>query len=156
MEKLYELATERDYDLIVLDTPPTAHALDFLEAPDRMLDFLGNETARALLAPAPAPGALGLKLFQLGGGYVAKTLARFTGGECSRDLGEFMAGVPGHVRGVQGPRGRGARRCSRRREVGFVLVSSRRARVSVDEALVLPRAAPRRVDADRGRWWRTG
>ena len=58
MEKLHELATDRDYDLIVLDTPPTAHALDFLEAPDRMLDFLGNETARALLAPALGAGPI--------------------------------------------------------------------------------------------------
>ena len=53
MEKLYELATDRDYDLIVLDTPPTAHALDFLDAPARILDFLGNDAARAL----PRPGA---------------------------------------------------------------------------------------------------
>src|SRR5512146_210494 len=62
MEKLYELATERDYDLIVLDTPPTAHALDFLEAPDRILDFLGNATARTLLAPAFTAGKLGMRL----------------------------------------------------------------------------------------------
>src|SRR4029077_15062888 len=37
VEKLYELATERDYDLVVLDTPPTIHALDFLDAPNRVL-----------------------------------------------------------------------------------------------------------------------
>src|SRR5919206_196182 len=73
---LHELARSDAYDLIVLDTPPTAHALDFLEAPRRILDFLGNETARALLAPAGRPG---LKLVQLGGTYVAKTPARFTG-----------------------------------------------------------------------------
>ena len=73
MEKLYELATERDYDLVVLDTPPTAHALDFLDAPDRILDFLGNETARALLLPALSAGKLGLRVFQLGGAYVART-----------------------------------------------------------------------------------
>jgi anion-transporting ArsA/GET3 family ATPase len=52
MEKLHELAADRDYDLLVLDTPPTAQALDFLDAPARILDFLGSDAARTFLAPA--------------------------------------------------------------------------------------------------------
>jgi anion-transporting ArsA/GET3 family ATPase len=133
MEKLYELATERDYDLVVLDTPPTAHALDFLDAPERVLDFLGNDTARGLLAPAVSAGKLGLKLFQLGGTYVVKTLARFTGAEVLTDLGEFMASFQGMYEGFK-DRAAAVRELFGRPEVGFVLVSSAAPR-SVDEAL---------------------
>lgn len=134
MEKLYELATERDYDLIVLDTPPTAHALDFLEAPDRILDFLGNETARAMLAPALHAGKLGLRLFQMGSTYVAKTLARFTGGEVLQDLADFLAGFHGMYEGFE-RRAAAVRALLSERGVGFVLVASA-SPLSVDEALV--------------------
>jgi anion-transporting ArsA/GET3 family ATPase len=133
MEKLYELATERDYDLVVLDTPPTAHALDFLEAPDRMLDFLGNETARTLLAPAAAAGRFGLKLFQLGGSYAAKTLARFTGGDVLADLAELMGSFQGMYEGFKN-RAAAVRTLLAQPDVGFVIVSSASPR-SVDEAL---------------------
>ncbi|GEJ56088.1 ArsA family ATPase [Anaeromyxobacter diazotrophicus] len=133
MEKLYELATERDYDLIVLDTPPTAHALDFLDAPDRILDFLGNDTARTLLAPALSAGRVGLKLFQLGGSYVAKTMARFTGAEVLEDLAEFMATFQGMYGGFK-DRAAAVRALLAEPQVGFVLTSSASPR-AVDETL---------------------
>jgi anion-transporting ArsA/GET3 family ATPase len=133
MEKLYELATDRDYDLIVLDTPPTAHALDFLEAPDRVLDFLGNETARTILAPAIGAGKLGLRLAQLGGGYVAKTLARFTGQEVLADLGDFLQSFQGMYEGFK-ERAGAVRELLSRAEVGFVLVASS-SEASIEEAL---------------------
>ena len=133
MEKLYELATDRDYDVIVLDTPPTAHALDFLEAPDRILDFLGNETARALLAPAAAAGKLGLRLAQLGGGYIAKTLARFTGQAVLADLGDFLQSFQGMYEGFK-ERAAAVHALLSRPEVGFVLVTSP-SPVAIDEVL---------------------
>ncbi len=52
MERLYELHGEGNYDLIVVDTPPTRNALDFLEAPDRMADFFSSRFLRLLTAPA--------------------------------------------------------------------------------------------------------
>lgn len=133
MEKLYELATDRDYDLIVLDTPPTAHALDFLEAPDRILDFLGNETARAILAPALGAGRIGLRLAQIGSGYIAKTLARFTGAEVLADLGDFLQSFQGMYDGFK-ERAAAVRALLAREDVGFVLVASP-ASASIDEAL---------------------
>ena len=51
MERLYELHTSGAYDLIVVDTPPTRHALDFLEAPERMAEFFSSRLLRWLLAP---------------------------------------------------------------------------------------------------------
>ena len=135
MEKLYELATDRDYDLIVLDTPPTAHALDFLDAPDRIIDFLGNDHARTLLAPAMGAGRLGLRLAQFGSTYVAKTLARFTGADLLRDLAEFMAGFQGMYEGFK-ERAAAVRGLLARPDTGFVLVASP-SPLSIDEALAL-------------------
>ena len=51
MERLYELHTEGKYDLIVVDTPPTRNAIDFLEAPQRMSDFFSSRLLRWLIAP---------------------------------------------------------------------------------------------------------
>jgi anion-transporting ArsA/GET3 family ATPase len=132
MEKLYELATDRDYDLVVLDTPPTAHALDFLEAPTRVLDFLENESARRLLAPAIGAGRVSLRLAQLSGGYLAKVLARFTGAQVLADLGEFLASFHGMYEGFKRRAG-AVREMLGRPEVAFVVVSSP-AGASVDEA----------------------
>ena len=137
MEKLYELATDRDYDLIVLDTPPTAHALDFLEAPDRILDFLGNDTARTLLAPAIGAGRFGFRLAQLGSGYLAKGLARFTGQQALADLGEFLHGFQGMYEGFKA-RAASVRALLAGPEVGFVLVASPTP-PSLDEVLAFHR-----------------
>jgi anion-transporting ArsA/GET3 family ATPase len=133
MEKLYELSTERDYDLIVLDTPPTAHALDFLEAPDRILDFVGNETARKLFAPAIDAGRLGARILQVGTGFVAKTLSRFTGSDVLSDVGDFLGQFQGMYDGFK-DRASEVRSLLTRPEVGFVLVASP-SPLSVDEAL---------------------
>ena len=123
MEKLHELAADRDYDLIVLDTPPTAHALDFLDAPTRVLDFLGNDAARGLLAPALGAGRFGLRLAQRSGAYAARMLARFTGQQALADLGEFLQNFQGMYDGFK-QRAAAVRALLARPEVGFVLVTS--------------------------------
>jgi anion-transporting ArsA/GET3 family ATPase len=51
MERLYEIHTEGKYDLIVVDTPPTRNALDFLDAPQRMADFFSSRLLRWLIVP---------------------------------------------------------------------------------------------------------
>ena len=101
MEKVWELRNTSQAPLIVLDTPPTAHALDFLDAPNRILDFLDNESAKWLLTPALAAGKFGLKLFNLGGSYVAKTIARFTGTETLQALADFMLNMSGMNEGFR-------------------------------------------------------
>ena len=95
MEKLWQLHSQHRYQLLVLDTPPTAHALDFLDAPNRVLDFLDNDAARWLLRPALVAGRWGLQLFSFGGNYVAKTLAKLTGADTLRELAEFMLAISG-------------------------------------------------------------
>jgi anion-transporting ArsA/GET3 family ATPase len=95
LDKLHRLAESKQYDLLVLDTPPTAHAIDFLEAPKRVLDFLDNEAARWLLTPALAAGKVSLQLLNLGGSYAAKTLSKLTGAETLSELAQFMLSISG-------------------------------------------------------------
>lgn len=94
MERLYELYEETDYDLIVLDTPPTAHALDFLDAPQRLFDAL-DSTAFQWLARNARSNRFGLGLMKmgakLGANYVMKVISRFTGSNFLEDLAEFVS-----------------------------------------------------------------
>src|SRR5262249_45224610 len=101
MEKLWQLRSQRDYGVIVLDTPPTPHALAFLDAPNRILDFLENEAAKWLLTPALAAGKVGLQLFNLGGSYVAKTISKLTGTETLQELSNFMLAMSGLNQGFR-------------------------------------------------------
>lgn len=83
-EKLYELHQQGKYDLIVLDTPPTSHALDFLEAPNRLVEALNSRAMQFLYKPGRA------SLLGVGTGYVIKTLSKFTGSELLEELGAFL------------------------------------------------------------------
>lgn len=123
LEKLWQLRNQRDYGIIVLDTPPTAHALDFLEAPNRILDFLDNEAARWLLTPALSAGKVGLKLFNLGGTFIAKTLARITGTELLRELANFMLAIGGMNEDFR-DRARGVRDLLTSEATAFILVTT--------------------------------
>ncbi|MHB8879659.1 MAG: ArsA family ATPase [Myxococcaceae bacterium] len=101
MEKLWQLRNDRDYGVVVLDTPPTAHALDFLDAPNRVLDFLDNEAAKWLLTPALAAGKFGLRMFNLGGSFVARQISKLTGTETLQDLADFMLAMSGMNEGFK-------------------------------------------------------
>ncbi|MFW6057583.1 MAG: ArsA family ATPase [Persicimonas sp.] len=89
-ERLLELHTEEDYDLIVLDTPPTTHALDFLEAPVRLADAVENKALQWLYKPNLLTGSSGLGLFSVGTSYVIKALAKFTGTAFLDELTVFL------------------------------------------------------------------
>ncbi len=90
LEKLWELRSSGSYQLLVLDTPPTAHALDFLDAPARVLDFLGTDTARWLLKPALQGAKLGFRIFGIGGNLISRTLSRIVGAQTLSDLAAFL------------------------------------------------------------------
>lgn len=123
MEKLYALSEDGEYDLLVLDTPPTVHALDFLDAPNRLLDVLDNDAARWLLTPALAAGKIGLKLFNLGSSYLAHTIARFTGVETLTELAEFMLAFTGMYEGFK-ERAAATKALLGSDQTAFVLVTS--------------------------------
>jgi anion-transporting ArsA/GET3 family ATPase len=86
MEKLHELHQEGRYDLLVLDTPPTRNALDFLDAPRRLSTFIDSRSLKLFLAP----GRLGLKFLGRGSGAVFGVLERLTGIDLLRDMSDFF------------------------------------------------------------------
>jgi anion-transporting ArsA/GET3 family ATPase len=86
MEKVYELHEQGLYDLLVLDTPPTRNALDFLDAPERLHRFIDSQTLRVLLHPTRT----GLRLVSRGTGVAFSVLQRVTGVDVLRDVSEFF------------------------------------------------------------------
>ena len=91
MEKLGQLkrdAADR-YDLIVVDTPPSRSALDFLDAPERLSSFLDGRFVRILLTPARGPA----KLMTAGLGIVTSALSKILGGAFLTDLQTFLAAI---------------------------------------------------------------
>ena len=83
MEKLYELHMQGEFDLLVLDTPPTRNALDFLDAPERLHRFIDSRSLRFFLSP-------GVKLLGRGSGLLFAVLQRVTGIDLLRDLSAFF------------------------------------------------------------------
>jgi anion-transporting ArsA/GET3 family ATPase len=83
MEKLYELHMQGNFDLLVLDTPPTRNALDFLDAPERLHRFIDSRSLRFFLSP-------GVKLLGRGSGLLFAVLQRVTGIDLLRDLSDFF------------------------------------------------------------------
>jgi anion-transporting ArsA/GET3 family ATPase len=93
MEKLYQIHLEGRYDLIVLDTPPTKHALDFLEAPNRVRAFFDRSISQWFLKPYLTMSRLSLNLFNRTAGTVLRLVERFTGAEFLHDVSEFVTGL---------------------------------------------------------------
>jgi anion-transporting ArsA/GET3 family ATPase len=100
MEKLGQLRLEADrdpdnprWDLIVVDTPPSRSALDFLDAPKRLGSFLDGRFIRLLSAPAKAGGRAYLKVFSAGVNVVTKTLTKVLGGQMLSDVQTFVAAL---------------------------------------------------------------
>jgi anion-transporting ArsA/GET3 family ATPase len=90
VERLAEIYDQGRYDLIVLDTPPTRHALDFIDAPNKLYEALNNSALQWLYRPALASGKVGLGIFKLGARYIRRTIGKFTGGTLLQDLSVFL------------------------------------------------------------------
>ena len=138
MEKVYEVYNSRRYDLVVLDTPPTTNALDFLHAPDRILDVLDNNAMRIVLGPMLKAGKLGFKLLAAPSGLVLRTLARFTGSDFLRDLAGFMMAFEGMYEGFKERAGK-VKALLGSRDAAFVLVTSANP-LTIQEALFFHQA----------------
>jgi anion-transporting ArsA/GET3 family ATPase len=100
MEKLGQLRLEADrdpesprWDLIVVDTPPSRSALDFLDAPKRLGSFLDGRFIRLLAAPAKAGGRAYLKVFSAGVNIVTTTLSKVLGAQVLTDVQTFVAAL---------------------------------------------------------------
>jgi anion-transporting ArsA/GET3 family ATPase len=90
MEKLGQLAATKRWDLIVVDTPPSRSALDFLDAPQRMSKFLDGRMIRLLSAPARAGGRGLRKIVGAGFTLFAKAVSTILGGQMLADASAFV------------------------------------------------------------------
>jgi anion-transporting ArsA/GET3 family ATPase len=97
MEKLFELHAENRYDLLVLDTPPTRSALDFLEAPRRLMQFIEGRALQVFMRPT----GFGMRVFGRGTSVMFGVLRRVTGVEVLEDLSEFFQAFSGMVGGFR-------------------------------------------------------
>src|SRR6266571_2939454 len=132
MEKLLELVADERFDLVVLDTPPTRHALDFLEAPDRLMSFLDTSVLRFFLRPYFVAGRLTLKVATRTGAMAFRLIDRFLGLQFLQDLSEFFLAFEGMYEGFK-ERAEKVHELLRGEDSGFVLVAGP-ARTTLDEA----------------------
>lgn len=130
MERLYEAVSSQKWDLVVLDTPPSAHALDFLEAPDRLVGLFDSKAFQLLLRPGQK-----LRGPLKPGGVVLRGLSRFTSVEMFGELLGFFSQLAETFDGfVEGARRTQALLAGP--DTAFVLVSACDA-TSTDEARFL-------------------
>ncbi|MFE7132668.1 ArsA family ATPase [Streptomyces sp. NPDC057638] len=93
MEKLGQLRARDEWDLIIVDTPPSRSALDFLDAPKRLGSFLDGTFIKVLMAPAKMGGRAGLKFLNVGMSMMTGTLGKLLGGQLLRDVQTFVAAM---------------------------------------------------------------
>ena len=128
MEKLHELHRDGRYDLLVLDTPPSRNALDFLDAPQRLSAFIDSRALSFFLAPS----RFGLKVLGRGTGVVFSVMQRATGVDLLKDLSDFFSSFGGMTEGFR-ERAERVNRLLTDHRSAFVRVTSPR-RDSIEEA----------------------
>ncbi|MEV0262820.1 ArsA family ATPase [Streptomyces sp. NPDC050617] len=93
MEKLGQLRARDEWDLIVVDTPPSRSALDFLDAPSRLGSFLDGKFIKVLMAPAKIGGRAGMKFLGVGMSVMSGPLNKLMGAQLLRDVQTFVAAM---------------------------------------------------------------
>jgi anion-transporting ArsA/GET3 family ATPase len=93
MEKLGQLRAKDAWDLIIVDTPPSRSALDFLDAPKRLGSFLDGKFIKLLMAPAKVGGRAGVKFLNMGMSMMTGTLNKVMGASLLRDVQTFVAAM---------------------------------------------------------------
>ncbi len=123
MEKLLWVKQDPTYELIVLDTPPTSNALDFLDAPERLTATLDSPTLGWLKDTVSSGPGIRMSMLAKGARYTLRGIARLTGsgmfervGELIRDLNDLFGGFRSRARAVA--------EAFRADDVGYVLVTS--------------------------------
>jgi anion-transporting ArsA/GET3 family ATPase len=128
VEKLWELTEDPRFDLVVVDTPPTRNALDFLDAPERLTRFLTNRVFRMLMMPSRT----GLRAVNVATQLFVRTISKVIGGEVVRDVVDFFTAFEGMEEGFR-QRAEQMTALLRDPATGFVVVAAPR-RDAVAEA----------------------
>ncbi|HEY2152845.1 MAG TPA: ArsA-related P-loop ATPase [Vicinamibacterales bacterium] len=132
MEKLYELHDSNAYDLLVLDTPPTRHALDFLDAPKKMIGFMDDSLLKFLTSPSRV-GKFGLGVLTSSSAMMFAVLQRMTGFEVLKDIADYVSSFSGMHAGFR-ERAQKVEDQLRSSRSSFALVTSPNAE-TIDEAI---------------------
>ncbi|MBJ7607807.1 MAG: ArsA family ATPase [Candidatus Dormibacteraeota bacterium] len=119
MEALYELHEAGEYDTLIIDTPPSRNALDFLEAPNRLTDFVGAR----LLSWLSGPTRFGFRAINLAAAPFLRMADRLLGADVLTEVAEFVADLQKIYGGVQ-ERARDVYKLLRSSRVGFVVVTT--------------------------------
>ncbi|MBO4140063.1 ArsA family ATPase [Micromonospora tulbaghiae] len=123
MEKLGQLHARGEWDLIVVDTPPSRSALDFLDAPARLSRFLDGRMLRLLLAPARSGGRSMFSLVTASFGMFSKVVQKVLGAQLLTDLSGFVAALDSMFGGFR-QRAEQTYRILQARETAFLLVAA--------------------------------
>ncbi len=123
IEQLCSLYDSKLYDLIVVDTPPTRHALDFLEAPQRLADFLDRNVVKWFVKPYFSASWATMRFVNRTVGFLFKRLEDATGISALVEVSEFFTSMSGLFEGFE-PRVRRVDKLLRSSETAFVLVAS--------------------------------
>jgi anion-transporting ArsA/GET3 family ATPase len=141
--KLYELYEEHDFEVIVLDTPPSRNALDFLEAPGRLLGFFEGRALQVFLAPS----GLTARLFGRGTALVFSIFARVTGVNMLGELSSFFRTMSSVIDGF-GQRTRQVEALLRAPETSFLIVTSPEPDPAAEALFLAGRLREARMSAD--------
>ncbi len=134
MSRLYELSQLDRYDLLVMDTPPTENAIDFLDAPERMSRAVDSDAIQWIMKPyLQQAGSLSLRLLGMGGAIVLRGLARFVGSAFLTQVAEFFVEFQSVLAGFR-ERAQKVTQLLQKPDVAFLLACSPES-LSIDEAL---------------------
>jgi anion-transporting ArsA/GET3 family ATPase len=123
MEKLHAVRGDDRYDLIVLDTPPTSNALDFLDAPERMAALVDSPAMRWFVQAFEGAGKFSFNLIGKGAAFLVRGLSKFTGTEFLDVIAQFVTDFNDLFGGFR-ERARQVAETLRSPEVAFVIVTS--------------------------------
>ena len=146
MEKLYELVHSEQFDVVVVDTPPTRNALDLLDAPRRLTRFLENRLFRALLVPT----RVGLRAVGVATQALLRTIAKVAGSEIVQDAVSFFQAFEGMEEGFRN-RASAVRELLADPSTAYVLVTSARPDAVGEAGYFAEKLAERQVDGLRPR-----
>ncbi|MDT8408073.1 MAG: ArsA-related P-loop ATPase [Wenzhouxiangellaceae bacterium] len=121
MQRLYEIASERRFDRIILDTPPSTQALDFLTAPKRLVEFFDSRLIQVFVGVGSRAGR---GLFRISDGLI-RALERLTGSGVIRDISEFFT-IADSIMQPFHDQSRRAEAMLRRADTRFVVVTGPR------------------------------
>ena len=123
MERLYDLHASGAYDLIVIDTPPTRNAIDFLEAPSRMAEFFGGRLLRWLTLPYRMSGGRGARMINVASRPFYQMADRLLGSQFLQDIAEFFLNFQSMYAGFE-TRARAVEQLLHDRRTSFAVVTT--------------------------------